>query len=326
MGVRSVEGGTLTKGTGDGVLFNDTDTDAGDTLVAILVTSVKNGTLTLSGDGSFNYVHDGSETTGDSFTYKANDGKADSNNVATVTITVTPVNDLPVAVNDAYTVVEGGTLTVSSGDGLLKNDTDAENNTLTAILVGNPGKGTLTLNSDGSFIYVHSGGESATDSFTYKANDGGTGDSNVAVVSITVTPVNDAPVAVDDSYTTAEGGTLTVSSGDGVLKNDTDAENDTLTVVRTSFPQHGTVTLNSDGSFTYVHDGSETTGDSFKYRAFGPSDSNIATVSITVTPVNDLPVATGDSYAVLEGGTVTADAAAGVLTNDADAENNSEAG
>src|SRR5438094_10248383 len=121
-------------------------------------------------DRSFTYVHDGSETTTDTFTYKANDGSLDSN-VATVTITINPVNDAPVAVNDAYNVNEGGTLTVTA-PGVLGNDTDAENNALTAVLVTGPAHASsFTLNPDGSFVYVHDGSETTTDSFTYRAND-----------------------------------------------------------------------------------------------------------------------------------------------------------
>ncbi|MFD1606069.1 Ig-like domain-containing protein, partial [Flavobacterium artemisiae] len=190
------------------------------------------------------------------FTYKANDGTADSN-TATVTITVTPVNDAPVASNDSYTVLEGGTLTVTAANSILSNDTDAENNPLTAVLVTGPSHGTLTLNSNGTFTYTHDGSETTTDNFTYRANDG-TANSNTATVTITVTPVNDAPVASNDSYTVLEGGTLTVTAANSILSNDTDAENNPLTAILVSSPSHGTLTLNSNGTFTYTHDGSET--------------------------------------------------------------------
>ncbi|MFB9076699.1 Ig-like domain-containing protein [Flavobacterium procerum] len=308
------EGGTLSI-TAPGVLGNDSDAE-GDALTAVLVANPSHGTLTLNADGSFTYIHDGSETTTDSFTYKANDGTVDGN-TATVTITVTPVNDVPVAVDNSYTVAEGGTLSITA-PGVLGNDTDAEGDALTAVLVANPSHGTLTLNADGSFTYIHDGSETTTDSFTYKANDG-TADGNTATVTITVTPVNDAPVAVDNSYTVAEGGTLSITAP-GVLGNDTDAEGDALTAVLVANPSHGTLTLNADGSFTYIHDGSETTTDSFTYKANdGTVDGNTATVTITVTPVNDAPVAVDNSYTVAEGGTLSI-TAPGVLGNDSDAE------
>src|SRR5206468_3432359 len=128
--------------------------------------------------------------------------------------------------------------------------------------------------------------------------------SGTATVSITVTPVNDPPVANNDSATVAEGGTARVldSTAASVLANDTDAEGNTLTATKLSDPAHGSVALNADGTFSYSHYGIETTSDSFTYHTFptrrsadlpvaDPKCSGTATVSITVTPVNDPPVA-----------------------------------
>ena len=128
----------------------------------------------------------------DSFTYKANDGALDSN-VATVTITVTAVNDAPVAVNDSYSTNEDTPLTIAA-PGVLANDTDVDSATLTAVAGQRPGHGTLTLNADGSFTYTPAANFNGSDSFTYKANDGSL-DSNTATVTITINAVNDAPVA-----------------------------------------------------------------------------------------------------------------------------------
>src|SRR5437762_34196 len=138
----------------------------------------------------------------DSFTYKASDGQAQSG-VATVTITGTPLNNAPVAVNDSFTTAEDTQLTVNA-PGVLANDSDVDGDALSAVLVSNPTHGTLTLNSDGSLVYVPALNFNGIDSFTYKASDGQV-QSGVATVTITVTPVNDAPVAAnDDSYTTPE--------------------------------------------------------------------------------------------------------------------------
>jgi VCBS repeat-containing protein len=195
-------------------------------------------------------------------------------------------NDAPVAVANSYSTDENSALTITA-PGVLENDSDADGDSLTAALDSDVSNGSLTLNADGSFAYTPAADFNGSDSFTYHANDG-TADSNTVAVSITVTPVNDAPVAVADSYTVAEGGTP------GVLANDTDAEDDTLTAIKVSDPAHGTLTLNADGSFTYTHNGSETTSDSFTYKANdGTADSNTVAVSITVTPVNDAPVAPG---------------------------------
>jgi len=104
--------------------------------------------------------------------------------------------------------------------------------------------------------------------------------------------VVNAPEPVDDSYQVDEGGQLDVSASEGVLANDTDPDGDTLTASLVSSPANGTVDMQSDGSFVYVHDGSETTSDSFVYAVSDGSASAQATVFITVNPVNDPPVFT----------------------------------
>ena len=126
-------------------------------------------------------------------------------------LTVTVINEAPVAANDTESVDEDNLLTVTT-PGVLANDTDSDSDPLTAILVSDVSDGTLALNSDGSFSYTPDAHFNGTDAFTYKANDG-TADSNIATVTITVNSQNDAPVANDDSATVAEGGTVTTLVG-----------------------------------------------------------------------------------------------------------------
>src|SRR5438034_565558 len=166
----------------------------------------------------------------DSFTYKASDGQAQSG-IATVTITVTPVNDAPVAANDDnYTTPEDTQLTVIA-PGVLANDSEIGRASCRASLVDGPTHGTLTMNSYGCIVYMPALNFNGIDSFTYKASDG-QAQSGVATVTITVTPVNDAPVAAnDDNYTTPEDTQLTVIAP-GVLANDSDVDADTLSAVR----------------------------------------------------------------------------------------------
>ena len=101
-------------------------------------------------------------------------------------------NIIPVATNDSYTTEEDQKLDIDKNSGTLSNDTDANGDDLTAILVSDVSNGTLTFNSDGSFSYTPNADYNGSDSFTYKANDG-IDDSNTATVTITVTAVNDAP-------------------------------------------------------------------------------------------------------------------------------------
>src|SRR5213075_916160 len=256
-----------------GVLANDSDVD-GDSLNAILVSPPTHGSLTLNSDGSFSYLPATNYNGPDSFTYKANDGQADSG-IATVSITITAVNDAPVAVNDSYTTAEDTTLNVAA-PGLLINDSDVDGDTLSAVLVSQPTHGTLSLNGNGSFDYVPAANYNGPDSFTYKANDG-QADSGIATVNITITDVNDAPVAVDDSYTTPEDTTLTIAAP-GVLTNDSDVDGDSLSAVLVSPPTHGSLTLNTNGSFSYVPAANYNGPDSFTYKANdGQADSGIAT-------------------------------------------------
>jgi VCBS repeat-containing protein len=192
-----------------------------------------------------------------------------------------------VGVDDAYAVDEGAT--VAPGvPGVLSNDIllTSQLGAATALLVSDVSNGSLTLNSDGSFSYTHDGSETVSDSFTYRPVQGGV-NGTVAAVSITINPVNDAPVAVDDGpYALGNGASLS-KAAPGVLSNDTDAEGGGLTAVLKSDVSNGTLTLNADGSFTYTHDGSETTTDSFTYQAKdgGGKLSNVATVSLTIGAV-----------------------------------------
>src|SRR5207302_693485 len=151
---------------------------------------------------------------------------------------------------------------------------------------------------------------------TYKANDG-TADSNVVTVAITVTAVNDAPVAVADSYSTNEDTALTVAAA-GVLANDTDVDGAALTAVLVASTSHGALTLNANGSFSYTPTAHYDARPIFTYKANdGAADSNVVTVAITVTAVNDAPVAVADSYSTNEDTALTV-AAPGVLGNDTD--------
>lgn len=264
-----------------GILSNDSDVDD-DTIIAVKVSSPAHGELTLNADGSFTYTPTSGYAGADSFMYKSNDGKADSTE-ATVSIAV--VNTAPVAASDSYSTNKNTALSLVK-PGVLLNDTDVDTDTLSAIKVSDPVHGMLELNADGSFNYTPAMGYTGPDSFTYKANDG-TADSNETTVNITV--VNTAPVAASDSYSTNKNTAFTIAAP-GILSNDSDVDDDTITAVKVSDPVHGTLALNADGSFTYTPTEGFTGADSFTYKANdGIADSSETTVNIAVNALPDRP-------------------------------------
>jgi hypothetical protein len=269
----------------------------------------------LNSDGSFNYTHDGSETTSDSFTYHANDGIADSN-IATVTITINPINDPPVANDDSYSINESGTLNIAAA-GVLGNDLDNESNPIIAVLDAGPTNAiSFTLNSDGSFNYAPTPYYNGADLFTYHANDG-TNDSNIATVTITINPQNDPPQANDDYVIVSED---SINNLIDALANDYDIDLDDLNITGISAPSNGNAIYTSN-YINYTPNPDYSGSDQFNYTI---SDNNggfdNATIYITVNPINDPPVANNDSASVLED---SINNQIDVLTNDNDPDGDS---
>jgi VCBS repeat-containing protein len=226
--------------------------------------------------------------------------------VSTLLNTTVRPNQAPVAADNSYTTAEDTVLTVAA-PGVLGNDSDPDGDPLTAVLVTGPSDGTLSLNANGSFSYTPAADYTGSDSFTYRASDG-TLTSNMATVAISVTAVNDVPVAAGDAYTTAEDTVLTVPAP-GVLGNDSDPDGNPLTAVLATGPSDGTLSLNANGSFSYTPAANFAGSDSFTYRASdGTVPSSPATVTITVTPVNDAP-----RVVVAPGGTCGLDDRSGTI-------------
>ena len=290
------------------VLQNDTDAN-GDTLSVTNLSQPSDDTAVLNGDNTVLYTPSSGFTGVDTFKYKANDGTEDSSNDATVTVTVS-VNTAPVAVDDAASTVEDVDITIN----VLQNDTDGNGDTLTVTNLTQPADGTTTLNPDNTVEYHAKLGFFGVDTFTYTANDG-TGDSNIATVTVTV--ADSRPAAVDDTASTMEDVGVTVD----VLQNDTDANGDTLSVTNLSQPSNGTAVLNGDNTVLYTPSSGFTGEDTFLYKANdGTEDSNNdATVTVTVSADNTAPVAVADAASTLEDVAVTIT----VLGNDTDADSDS---
>ena len=234
--------------------------------------------------------------------------------MAPVSVTVTPVNDPPVAAADSASLAEGGSTSIA----LAANDSDPEGALdLGSIEIGTgPAHGSVQNTGGGSVTYTHDGGETTSDSFTYTIRDAANAPSNAVTVSMTITPVNDPPAADADALTVQEGQSMVA----GLSDNDSDAEGalNLGSIEVATGPAHGIVTVLGSGFVLYTHDGSETTSDAFTYtiRDAANAPSNAATVAVTVTPANDPPVAVGDSASVVEGSSVLI----GLTANDSDPE------
>ena len=236
-------------------------------LSAAVVSGPSHGTLTLNPNGSFTYTPAAGFSGIDTFTYSVTDAHGAVSLPATITIDV-----VPVAVKDSYKTKANSSLHPAV-PGVLGNDIGIG---LHTSLVSGPANGTLTLNPDGSFTYIPTPGSSGKDSFTYSAVDSSSLASAPVTVSITI-----LPVAVADSYVTSSNVPLIETAGSGVLANDIGT---TLVLGSlTSAPIHGSLTISSDGSFTYVPEAGYVGSDSFKYTCRDASGNLSAPVTVTIS-------------------------------------------
>jgi hypothetical protein len=260
-----------------GVLENDVSFF--NDLTASLDKQTINGSVEFNGDGSFTYTPTANFEGIDWYTYLAFDGLRSSEPV-TVTLRVEADNDVPQSVEDEY-VLSGVPVYHEPEPGVLFNDFDIDGDDLTAHLKRGPLKGTLNLNSDGSFTYTPTQMINGQDIFTYYSDDGAV-NSNVVTVTLTLTNYNRAPVAENDKYSATMEIALSID-GPGVLINDTDLDGDNLTALLEKEPDNGDLLLKPDGSFVYTPTIGFDGEDSFQYRAFdGLAKSNIAVVKINV--------------------------------------------
>lgn len=224
------------------------------------------------------------------------------------------------AVSDDYELDENATLTVSAENGVLRNEINPDGLPLTAQLVPNRGpiNGLLDFHDDGSFIFTPNPNWYGMDRFYYQAVTGNV-QSNITMVNLLVKSTNQAPIAIDDSYVTLEDAPLIVSAQSGLLSNDADPDvGDLLSAYVFSTPTLGVLEIQTDGSFRYTPSPNVNGHDSFIYRVYDGQDySEPATVTIIITPVNDLPIGVPDYYTTSENVPLEVPAP-GTLTNDWD--------
>ncbi len=272
-----------------GVTLAATDFNINNTFTFTVVDQPLHGSV-LCTAANCTYSPDAHYFGSDSFTFKANDSALDSN-VSTVSITVTEINNDPSAVNDNEETAEDSSLNFPSSD-LTSNDSagpgeGAQTLTVDSVISTVNTHGSINL-SAGQITYTPDTNYNGPASFDYHMCDDGTTNGApdpkcaTGTVNITVNAVNDPPVAAVESYSTNSNVTLNVAAP-GVLSNDTDIDGGALSAVLVSNVSHGSLTLNSNGSFSYTPSLDFEGSDSFTYHAYdGAAYSNVVTVTITV--------------------------------------------
>ncbi|HMW18189.1 MAG TPA: Ig-like domain-containing protein [Accumulibacter sp.] len=326
------------------VLANDRDIDQGTTLTVATPGTLMGlyGTLTFEADGSYSYALDNAlpavqqlaadETVSEAFVYEVSDGL--ERTTGTLRIDIVGRNDAPVAKVDQAEVAEDG-VTIVSGNLLANDQDDDHNDVLQVVDVGSRigDYGSLQLGSDGAYTYVLDNtsdaiqalatGEIVTETFDYTVTDGIA--SSSASLTVTINGSNDAPAVTADVASLVED-TLMQATGN-VLANDKDIDTgDTLSVLDhgTRQGEYGSLTLNADGSYTYVLNPSavqslgenQTVTENFTYFVNDGTASAGCALTVTIAGSNDAPIVAADFANLLED--VLTQIRGNVLDNDSD--------
>jgi hypothetical protein len=210
-----------------------------------------------------------------------------SNEVAFTAPAIQTPNDPPIAVSDSATTDEDQPISIN----VVSNDSDPNGDSLSIVGVSQATMGSVTVQGDTSVLYAPFENRQGSDSFTYTISDG-RGGVDEAAVAVTIRSVNDAPDAKNDQADTQQGEAVTIS----ILANDTDVDDDSLTVTGVTQGDHGAVTVNSGTTVTYTPDPDFLGQDDFTYSiSDGNGGSDKATVFVAVGEVNQVPQAVNDS-------------------------------
>ncbi|MCO7233574.1 MULTISPECIES: VCBS domain-containing protein, partial [unclassified Cobetia] len=315
------------------------------------------GSVTIAEDGSYTYTLDNTDpviqaldvgdSLTDTFTYEISDGQGGTD-TALLTITINGTNDAPVATDDASTTDEDTELATADTTNVLDNDIDVDADSARVVSqvngsganVGQPVAGSeggdFILNADGSWSFDPSGdfealkaGESAVTTLTYQVSDG-LGGVSTATVSVTINGVDDVPTltpatgdVTEDTAVNNEGdlvatGTLAAGAGG-------DAGEDKFTAA-TLTGVYGELTVDADGNWAYSADNAQDAVQQLNqgveladtFTVTNADGVTTTTVTITLTGVNDAPVAEADAGTTAENANLVVDAVEGVLSNDTD--------
>lgn len=269
------------------VTLSGTDQE-GDALNFVIVSGTANGVLNGT-PPDLTYVPNVDFNGVDSFTFKANDGAADSSNIATVSITVTADNDAPVATAQSINTNE------DTAKVIIMSGTDVDGDELSYAVVVSPAKGTLD-GTPPNLTYTPNANVTGSDSFTFKVNDGTVDSAAAATISITINPQNDVPVATAQSVTTYE------DTAREITLTGSDIDGDDLSFIVVSGPSNGALSGTAP-DLVYTPVSNYTGDDSFTFKVNdGSTDSaTTATVSISVNPDPDIALMTPMRVSTLGG-------------------------
>ena len=259
----------------------------------IVSMSATNGSASIDLSGNWTYTPAGNFNGSDSFEVSVTD---DDGNIEKqlIAITISPITDLA-AFDDTFFVDED----VLLSENVSTNDSTISGGTLSYALATDVSSGSLTFNTDGSFDYTPASNFNGSDSFSYTVTDLDASESDTRTVSLTVNDINDAPVAADDSASTAEDTAVTIDLTDNDTDVDGTIDDATLVIVQ---PANGSVTDNGDGTVSYTPALNFHGSDTFSYTVKDDDTaiSNSATVTVTISEVDDF-TADFDSDADIDG-------------------------
>ena len=293
------DGATLSVGTDSGLTLNGnvlTGSGEGGSFTAADLEALENGAVTITPPADSNEDFD--------LAVSAETASGVEAAAETLPVTVDAVNDGPVASDSSASGTED---TALSGQ-LTASDVDGDALTFSLAEGGAPAHGSVTVNADGSFTYTPDADYNGGDSFTYLVDDGA-GGTTTATVSLTIDPENDDPVAVAGVGTVDEDGSLNGQ----LVASDIDSESLTFGLAEDGGPEHGTVTINPDGSYTYTPDADYNGEDSFTFAVSdGAGGTATQTVSLTVNAVGDAAEVATESASGAEDSAIALDISASV--------------
>ncbi|HHX8705895.1 TPA: tandem-95 repeat protein [Vibrio diabolicus] len=306
----------------DGTLiFTDADLLAGATDIEgdnLTVEGVSydggDGILTDNGNGTYTFAPNENFNGDVNFSFDVSDGTDTVS--ANIDVSVTPVDDAPVSGNLAYSVDEDGSIRLSQ-EQLLSQASDVEGDALTASNLSVDGNATVTQNDDGSFTITPDADFNGDIDISFDISDGT--NTVQATADLTVNPINDLPVPQDQQFSVEEDGTLQFTDAD-LLAGATDIEGDDLSVTGINYEgTDGVLTDNGDGTYSFAPNENFNGDVNFSFDVSDGTDTVSANVDVSVTPVNDPPVAGSTSYTVHEDNSITISDAQ-LLANSSDLE------